>query len=235
MSSLVFQSKTIHPLRIYMVGHQPKRFDWPEAKGDLVAILGEDPGDALLAVPAPTANDSGYGLVRQALFNSALRTDGILYRGSGPAIIMTQSADCPFTVVQDEETGDVVVAHCGKYAMRPCTERGCGNMVTTALSYFPGVDPIRLSAYITAGICGRCYTHEQDLSHTVPFYNRVDHGEDRERGELDLIRRIKHQLRFADIPEANIEIDGRCTKETPGLSSNRRGDTSRSTIIVQIG
>lgn len=235
MSSLVFQSKTIHPLRVYMVGHQPKRFDWPDAKADLIAILGEDPGDAMLAVPASTANDIGHGLVKCAVFNSAMRTDGILYRGNGPAIIMTQSADCPFLIIQDEETGQVVIAHCGKYAMRPCTERGCGNMVTMALSYFPGVDPIHLSAYITAGICGNCYTHEQDLSHTVRFYDRVDHGENRERGELNLIRRIKHQLRFADIPEANIEIDGRCTLETPELSSNRRGDVSRSTIIVQIG
>lgn len=42
-----------------MVGHQPKRFDWPDAKADLIAILGEDPGDAMLAVPASTANDTG--------------------------------------------------------------------------------------------------------------------------------------------------------------------------------
>jgi hypothetical protein len=89
-----------------------------------------------------------------------------------------------------------------------------------------------LSAYIVAGICGSCYTHEQDLSHVIPFYNRIDHGEDRERGELNLIRRIKHELRHNGIIENNIEVDWRCTKETPELSSYRNDHTTRNTIII---
>lgn len=236
--SPVFQSQTNHPLKIFFAGEQTKRCatDWPASMEDIISITGEYRRNAMLTVLASTDTDEGHGTLRILTPQSAVHADGAHYHSDEPASFMFQTGDCPFLVVQDDETGKVVMGHCGKYAMRSCASgrSGCGTMVDTVLSHFKESEPNRLSAYVTAGICGHCYTHELDVSKVASFYKRVDFGENRERGELDLIRRIKHQLRFYGIPEINLEIDYRCTKETLGLSSYRNGHEHRNTIVVQV-
>ena len=233
----IFESKTNNRLRIFFAGHQPKRYakDWPSAQQDITNITGENYKNAMLTVLASTDKDPGYGTLRILTPQSAVHADGAIYHSDEPAAFMFQTADCPFLIVQDDVTGKVAMGHCGKYAMKACvTGHPCGDMVSTILSHFRDTDRVNLSAYITAGICGQCYKHEQDVSQVESFYGAIDHGEDRSQGELNLIRRIKHGLRHEGVLEVNIEIDGRCTRDTPELSSYRRGDPHRSSIVVLV-
>ncbi len=238
MPKPIFESKTNHRLRIFVVGHQPKRFvnDWSLAQQDIINITGEYRQNAMLTVLASTDKDLGHGTLRILTPQSALHADGAIYHSDELAAFMFQTADCPFLVVQDDTTGKVVMGHCGKYTMKPCRDGKavCGDMVSTVLSHFKGVNRINLSAYITAGICGRCYGHEQDVSQVTSFYGHVDHSEDRTKGELNLIRRIKHGLRFEGLPEVNIDIDVRCTRHSTELSSHRLGHPHRNTIVVLV-
>jgi copper oxidase (laccase) domain-containing protein len=233
----IFTSRTNFPLQIFFAGQQPKRGidDWPKAVEDIARITGEYRQNAMFTVLASTEKDPGFGTLRTLVPQSTVFGDGADYNGAGPAAFMFQTADCPFLVIQNDVTGKVAMGHCGKYAMKPCKPgKQCGNMVTTILSHFKEVERVHLSAYITPGICGRCYVHDEDPALVADFYNTIDFGEDRSIGELDLVRRIKHELRHEGIPEVNIELDGRCTKENPGLSSYRCGDQHSNAIVVLV-
>ena len=224
-------------MQIFFAGQQPKRGidDWPKAVEDIARITGEYRQNAMFTVLASTERDPGFGTLRTLVPQSTVFGDGAVYKGVEPVAFMFQTADCPFLVVQDDTTGKVAMGHCGKYAMKPCKPgQHCGNTVTTVLSHFKEVDRVHLSAYITPGICGRCYVHDEDPTLVADFYNAIDFGEDRSIGGLDLVRRIKHELRHEGIPEVNIELDGRCTKENPELSSYRCGDQHRNAIVVLV-
>jgi copper oxidase (laccase) domain-containing protein len=152
--------------------------------------------------------------------------DGILITPS--TVVGITSADCPILVLMDERSGCGVAAHCGRPAMtkRQLLMRRNYNVIAAALNIMKqhGSPPTKLSAYITAGICQDCFTHDLRKPHDAellrPFPKVfVING----TGGLDLVGLITSELVQAGVLSRNITSDKLCTKEHPGLVSSRGG------------
>ena len=84
-------------------------------------------------------------------------------------------------------------------------------------------------------ICGACFKHDQPEAKPLiePFLKYPPSVfANIEDGALDLYEVIKHELMHHGVPAENIAHAGTCTLETAWLSSHRRGDKDRNTVML---
>lgn len=188
----------------------------------------------------PPGNERGAGfrkICEHPTPGSVIYAEGVILSQPNTAVLI-QTADCPTLILRNPLTGWVVVTHCGRAALSP-VEQPDGtlfNIVTIAVNLLcsPRYTDF-LEAHITTGICGNCFVHDTDgASSFVTPFDLFGHQVfvDRSRGALDLFAVIGGHLRAYGLGEHCITRDSTCTKESNALSSHRRGDTSRNSIIV---
>ncbi len=179
-----------------------------------------------IVMPPNGPGQAGFQSIATYPTKTKVAADGILITAG--TVIGMYSADCPILVLMDERSGCGIAAHCGRPAMtkRQVLMKYDYNIITAALLALQreGSRPENLTAYITAGICQDCFTHDVrkpgDAELLRPFPKAHIHEE---TGGLDLIGLIIAELVQAGVPARNISTDDRCTKEHPDLTSHRGG------------
>lgn len=163
-----------------------------------------------------------------------ITADGVMVQ-KGQSVGM-YSRDCPILFLCDQGRGHGLLLHCGRPALGKWS--GNRNIVSEALSTMESWEskPEDLSAYITAGICKKCFTHnlETDKELLAPFVRDFPWAIDQTTGGLDLVTIIKFQLVEAQMVQDHIYHDGLCTKEDTGLASKRGGDADSNLVVAFI-
>ncbi len=153
-----------------------------------------------------------------------ISTDGVMVQKGQSAGMY--SRDCPILFLCDQSRGHGLLLHCGRPAMGKWS--GGRNIVSEALYTMESWEsnPEDLSAYITAGISKKWFTHDLDKDQELlaPFLRDVPWAIDEKTGGLDVIEIIRVQLMEARVIQDQIFHDGRCTYEDGGLASKRGGD-----------
>ncbi len=191
-----------------------------------------------LVSPPSKQGEVGFQTVMMRPMVHKLTTDGILVASDQSAAMY--SRDCPILFLCDQSRDYGLLLHCGRPAMTPVLSvlESWYNIISVGLSVMRsrGSHPSDLSAYITAGICGKCFTHDaqKDKSLLAPFRRNYGWAVDPETGGLNLIGIIENQLILSRIAADNISHDGLCTKEHPGLASKRGGDTDSNLVVAFI-
>ena len=191
-----------------------------------------------LVSPPSKRGEAGFQevLTRPGAYN--LSTDGILVTKEQTAAMY--SRDCPITFIMDSSQNEGVLLHCGRPALTPTQHlmNRRYNIITAALMTLTsrGSNVADLSAYITAGICGKCFVHDGELDKQLlePFLEDYPESVDLVTGGLDLIGVITKQLTLAGLKKENIHHDGECTKEHKGLASKRGGDQDSNLTVAFI-
>ncbi len=167
-----------------------------------------------------------------------ISADGIVVTKNRAAAMY--SRDCPITFLLDSTKKIGVLLHCGRPAMTPTQgESGRTHTIVTAgletLKAY-GSDVKDISAYITAGICAQCFTHnlETDQELLFPFMAYYPQFVNQKTGGLDLIGMITAQLVEAGVAKTNIHHDEMCTKEHEGLASKRGGDSDSNLVKAYV-
>ncbi len=167
------------------------------------------------------------------------RCDGILI--TDKRAVGIHSRDCPIVVIVDTEKMEWVICHAGRPAITPL-QFGSGRhnhgIISKAVGLLlsRGSQPHNLQAYITAGICKKCFVHHrtQDAALLKPFFPEYKWAFDAETGWFDIKRIIHSQLTNMRISGNNISQDGLCTKEHAGLASHRGGDDPDKNNLVTV-
>ncbi len=187
----------------------------------------------------PPANHDGPGFrkILASLSGARHAADGA-YIGSGEGVAI-QSRDCPIVVIHDSEAGHTVVCHAGRPALSPERFGPKGspkNVLGPALGVLGelGCETSKLSVYITAAICPRCFVHEGKVGwpYVNPFHSTYPGTVQCKHGNLDLIEVIKMELERHGVPRTSVKHDGLCTKERSPRSSHRNGDTINNVVLV---
>jgi copper oxidase (laccase) domain-containing protein len=240
----VFVERTNRTLSIHLIGDEPRYKDTIEAENIVFDVTGSRSNKTCLLLGVPTRDIGGCQTVRLPDFNEPIFADGVVIDGDDTAVVL-QTADCLTVVLYDCEQCRYVVLHAGRPALTPampeidvCTN----NIIETGLHMLRAEEPAHVSAYILGGICGQCFKHEQPEArpHIEPFmrfHRDCVHPPvilDETLGTLDMRQLVRHQLRYHGLPQGNIFIDHTCTFESNWLSSHRRGDTNRNTVVVTL-
>lgn len=243
-SEIMFDSQqlalTHGPLYVSLFGHQKRIIEDEGRTASTFAVsLGAKAGKICKVIVASDQNQEGFQLCKVADYTDLVRADGVVLTEPSSAAII-QTADCATGVLYCSRTNRAVVFHGGRPAVTPFCKlqsKTCDwTVVEDALTHVSGNGPKDdVIALVLGNICGSCFKHEQDGAHkqVEPFLHL---GEkvfaDMENKALDLYKVIKHRLMHAGVREDNIQHAGPCTFETPALSSHRRKDTDRNTIVV---
>lgn len=147
--------------------------------------------------------------------------DGVVTTTPGLALAVLV-ADCAPVLLVDSIAGVAGAAHSG----RPGTAAGVVPAVVEEMRVC-GADPARISAAIGPAICGGCYevpgALRDEVAAAVPQAYTVTRAG---TPGLDLRAGILAQLKAVGV--TSVEVDERCTAETPDLFSYRRdGRTGR--------
>lgn len=236
MVSPLFQYR-IGGFDLYVFGHQVSLTKDPRPSYELALSLGALQGKIAQVTTASGPKDNGHKQVYPANYNSILNADGIVLREVGSAgIIMV--ADCAASLVFDAETGDGALVHMGRPALDP-TLNECGHcgytVVDNALDALNRRQHLHaVHVLVTANICANCFEHQgPDAEKHIAHFRRIPGAiTDEGRGTLDIFRVIMHDLAHHGIKREHIEHQGPCTLETPALSSYRRKDITRNTVIA---
>lgn len=154
------------------------------------------------------------------------QADAAVTTTSGLALVVVV-ADCAPVVLAADEPAVVAVAHAGRRGL-------VGGVVSATIQAMSGLgcDPRRLVARIGPAICGACYEvppHLQaEVAASVPeALATTGSGSP----ALDIRAGLVAQLRHCGL--TSIEVDPRCTQESPELFSHRRdGRTGRSAAVT---
>jgi YfiH family protein len=136
-------------------------------------------------------------------------------------------ADCPAVLLADPDAKIVGAAHSG----RKGTAAGVVHALIRAMCA-QGADPSRMHAVIGPAICGGCYEvpawMRDSVAAVVPGAGCITRAG---TPGLDLTAGIAAQLGQAGV--RHVQVDGRCTAETPDLYSYRRdGRTGRFAALI---
>lgn len=209
-----------------------------------LALLHGAKKDFVCLIKAPSnASQQGFQTITTPKFGNPndpqpdVFAEGVVLTQSGSAAVIT-TADCPTLVMYEQKSGQLLITHAGRPTMTPSnpSSEPIKNIVTIAHDAITGKykNP-NIHAYITGGICGYCFTHNQpgaekfvkpfDQFGEIAFTNR-------ELGALDLVAIIKHQLIQLGVAPLNIEHDGLCTKGTDWLTSYRQDKIARNAVVA---
>jgi copper oxidase (laccase) domain-containing protein len=211
-----------------------------------LAVKGGAKTDKICLLKVPDSKIRiGYQTIIAPMFGSPNRTyfdvrsEGVILTEPGSAVII-RTADYPILVLYELVQRRLVVTHAGPAAITPTSEPGDAirNIVTIAYDLVVNNYPLpHVNAYITGSICGQCFEHNRhgDNKFIKSFDRFGPHAfANRNKGALDLISVIRHQLEQFGIPEWRIKHDGMCTKESDWLASYRRDRNKRKNTIVAI-
>jgi copper oxidase (laccase) domain-containing protein len=162
---------------------------------------------------------------------SWLEADGVILYKQGQVGLFT-TADCPAVIFSNSQTKMVLAVHAGRPALTPNEN---SNVITRAIKAIAS-SPEELQSvlvYITGGICGRHFQHNQGdkPNQAQPFLDSFGEAvfTDVKTLALDLKAVITLQLIAAGIPASHITQDDACTFENLELSSHRREGADRTT------
>lgn len=194
---------------------------------------------ANLITPPGKADDGGFQQIVTDPRSFRTRFDGIHI--TKQQSVGMSSRDCPIVTIVDVEKMEWVVCHAGRPAISPLpfsTGRYNHGIINNAVGLLLGRGslPHHLHAYITAGICKKCFVHHptRDAHLLKPFFPEYRWAFDTKTGWLDLKRIIHSQLTNMRVSAKNIHLDGLCTKEHPGLASNRGGNGPDQSNLVTV-
>lgn len=241
------QSPQLHSIlgraSIYLFGHQDRIIE-DEAR-HATALASSVGANADLVFPLIVAPDKSVSYFQNVGFlkaNELNYGDGGILKKTGSAIVL-QSADCPILVLHHTVSGRVVVVHAGRPALTPvCKEKSPACDMTiieiAVAKMCVHTETHLLEALVVGNICGPCFKHDhEEAQHLIAPFLPLGSPvfANKETGSLDLFAVIKHRLAHLGVPVENIVHTGPCTFETPTLSSHRRGDKTRNTVIVVLG
>lgn len=221
---------------VAIFGHEPRIADKPFAAIGGAGRFGIPPERTALCIVASNKDAPGYkGIVVNTLGETKFADGILLTEGNSAGGI--QTADCAGIAFYDEVTENAILVHGGRPALTGDDHCASCTIVTHALDHLTGPtgDRSRVHALVVGNICGDCFEHVGEGAdvYIEPFLKYPPQVfKDRSRGALDLYEVIKHDLIHHGVPEANIQHEGPCTKESNWLSSHRRGDKTRNTIIL---
>ena len=219
-----------------IIGRQPRIIDKPAQAEGHARLFGADPEKIALLIVASAAGTEGHKNFVHDTYSTIKFADGVVLNQPGGAGVI-QTADCAALALYDGTTGRMVLAHAGRPALTPDAHCPTCTITYNALCYLTGStgDRSKVEALVVGNICGPCFKHDQpDAKHLVePFMKYPPHVfANRDEGALDLYEVIKHELTHHGVPVENIHHVGSCTLETNWLSSHRRGDTDRNTVVL---
>ena len=219
-----------------IIGRQPRIIDKPAQAEGHARLYGADPEKIALLIVASAAGTDGHKDFVHDTYSTIKFADGVVLNQPGGAGVI-QTADCAALALYDGATGRMVLAHAGRPALTPDAHCPTCTITYNALCHLTGSmgDRSQVEALVVGNICGPCFKHDQpEAKHLVePFMKYPPHVFfDIEEGALDLYEVIKHELVHYGVPVANIGHVGSCTFETDSLSSHRRGDTDRNTVVL---
>lgn len=235
--SLPLFSHQLGAFDLHVFGQQSKSMTGNDVAYEQALALGASPNMVAQVITANGPQDYGHKQTYPANFGTILHADGIILRTTGSAGII-KTADCAAVLLYDERTGAGGLVHMGRAAL-DASLNNCANcgftVVDNALDQLTQRQSCSsVHALVTGNICGQCFTHEDPgAGHHVEFFKRIPGAFTNESlGALDLFAVIKHFLVHSGVQTENIIHAGPCTRETPGLSSYRRGDETRNTFIA---
>lgn len=228
-------SYSLGPNLVAVYGQQVRLKENPTISYEQALGLGAHRGQVAQLIVAADASVAGHKLVVHDQYDQVSRADGVCISQPHAAGVI-QTADCAALVLYDAASGRTVLAHAGRPALSPSGHCASCTIVTNALHALVGNGSTNMvSALVTGNICGACFRHDHESARPLiaPFlrYPNIVFT-DRERGGLDLFQVIRHELLHSGVPDENIRYEGVCTLEHEHLSSHRRGDQTRNTIIV---
>lgn len=228
-------SYSLGPNQVAIYGQQVRLKENPTVSYEQALELGAHRGRVAQLIVAADATVRGHKLIVRDVYNEPSMADGVLISQPNAAGII-QTADCAALVLYDGTSGRTVLAHAGRPALSPSGHCASCTVVNNALHALVGNGPKdQVSALVTGNICGSCFRHDHESARPLiaPFLRYPDVVfADRERGGLDLYQVIRHELVHHGVPVENIRHESVCTLEHDHLSSHRRGDKTRNTIIV---
>ncbi len=172
------------------------------------------------AVAYPQQNHTAH-IVRVSEPGSFPDTDGVATSVAGVYLVITV-ADCTPVFLYDPSACVVAGVHAGWKG----TRHGITRRMIRFLTEEWGSDPANLHVFIgpAAGKC--CYEVGGDVAHLFDGEFLADNGDGKFLLDVPGINRC--QLLELDIPEAQIEMDNRCTICNPGLFHSYRRDGKQS-------
>lgn len=219
-------------------------------KGIIIQTLGQQEVQVrpcemhtLLVRAASNADAKGFQEIHgvNSTQSRAIHADGVYVRPETFASLrlVMQTGDCPVVLFRNQQNGAVLLVHAGRPALTPSVRDGkIFNIVTKAVGLIAKRPAVRrsLAVHITTCICANCFPHNDENGRQLvqPFREHFGNEvfENVRRGTLCLRTVIKTQLYDLGVHPSNVTWDGHCTRETSWLSSHRRGDTTRNTIVV---
>lgn len=144
-----------------------------------------------------------------------------------PLVVLV--ADCVPVVLMSQQPPVVAVAHAGRRGLVagvvPATLRVMARL---------GATPATTTAFLGPSICGACYEVPADLRAAVAAVAPASHAATRMKTPaLDVSRGVRAQLQDAGVPA--IDVDPRCTRDSPELYSHRRdGRSGRFAAVAWI-
>ncbi|WP_017591199.1 peptidoglycan editing factor PgeF [Nocardiopsis potens] len=144
------------------------------------------------------------------------RVDAVVTREED-LVLAVLAADCLPILAADPEAGVVGAAHSG----RAGTLRGVAPALVAEMVR-GGAEPDRISVALGPSICGSCYEVPAEMRDELAAHTPEGAATTRKGTPgIDIRAAVAAQLRAAGV--GHITEDGRCTYETEGLFSHRRG------------
>ncbi|MDA0567042.1 peptidoglycan editing factor PgeF [Streptomonospora sp. S1-112] len=144
------------------------------------------------------------------------RVDGVV-TARRDLVLAALAADCLPILAADPEAGVIGAAHSGRLG----TAAGIATELVAAMVRL-GARPERVRAVLGPSICGECYEvpawMRDEVARAVPEAAATTRAG---TPGIDMRAAAAAQLRAADV--GHVEVDGRCTLETPDIFSHRRG------------
>jgi copper oxidase (laccase) domain-containing protein len=219
-----------------IIGKQPRLLDAPAQAIGHAELFRADSKKVALLVVASHKDAEGHKSIVHDTYSEISRADGVVISQVGGAGII-QTADCAALALHDKITGKMLLAHAGRPALTP--DEHCLSCTITyqALCHLVGStgDFSQVEALVVGNICGPCFKHDRPEAKPLiePFMKYPSQVfADHKTGALDLYEVIKHELTHYGVPAEQIRHFGPCTYETSWLSSHRRGNEDRNTVIL---
>ena len=193
-------------------------------------------------VAAPSNEDRpGFQTLTDPQYGTAVLAEGVILTQPNTAAVI-QVADCAVVCLRHRLTNQLAVFHAGRNALdgskhQPGHTANNKGMARIALETFLQGDSGELcEVYVGPHISGVNFDHSHTGAERHVSWFREQYGQaaftNWERGRLSLRAVLEAEFNRAGIPTTNVKWDSRCTFSDESLSSYRRNDNHRNTLVV---